>query len=179
MQTRPLRLVDVAAIGASRGEFDISEEELDALVEAAPRVALDAYDRSVHHQVWIGKWELGMTWDRKLIYAKEVHSSNPSQTGTCYQDAWRFLVKQDEGFLIHGSVQLSAEAPRINHAWVELTTGWVWEPQTGQYFTVEDFHIMSPTEGYRYTSEEAAVMVARSGNMGPWSNEERMEYIGR
>ena len=81
MQTRPLRLVDVAAVGASRGEFEISEEELDALVEAAPRVALDAYEKDVHHHVWIGKWELGMTVDRKLVYAKDIsllrESSNP------------------------------------------------------------------------------------------------------
>ena len=100
-------------------------------------------------------------------------------TGTCYRDAWRFLIKQDEGFLIHGSVQFSAEAPRINHAWVELTTGWIWETQTGQYFIIEDFRIMSPIEEVRYTTEEAAIMVAKFGNMGPWSVEERAQYIGR
>ena len=97
--------------------------------------------------------------------------------GTCYQDAWRFLIKQDEGFLIHGSTQLSPEAPRVNHAWVELTTGWVWEPQTGQYFTTEDFRIMNPEEHHRYTSEEAAIMIARTSNMGPWTDEERTTWL--
>ena len=79
MQARPLRLVDVAAVGASRGEFEISEEELDALVENAPRV-MDTYDSygkrvwgtEVHHKVWMGKWEFGITWDRKLVYAKKA-----------------------------------------------------------------------------------------------------------
>ncbi len=113
------------------------------------------------------------------LVVKQVVKSNPAPIGTCYEDAWRFLIKQDEGFLIHGSVQLSAEGPRIWHAWVELTTGWVWEPQTGQYFTLEDFQIMSPVEENKYTNEEAAIMVARTDNMGPWSEEERAEYIRR
>ena len=104
-----------------------------------------------------------------LSSADEAEEPNitPTPAGTCYQDAWHFLAKQGEGFLVHGSVQLSAEGSRINHAWVELTTGWIWEPQTGQYFLVEDFRIMSPTEEHRYTSEQAAIMIARTGNMGP------------
>ena len=105
--------------------------------------------------------------------------SEKDQFGTCYQDAWRFLAKQDEGFLVHGSTKLSAEAPRVNHAWVELTTGWIWEPQTGQYFTIEDFRIMSPEEHHKYTSEEAAIVIARTSNMGPWTDEERAEHLGR
>ncbi len=181
--TRPLRLNDVIALGSHSGEFEISEEELDALVESAPRV-IDTYDSygervwgtEVHHKVWMGKWEFGVTWDRKLVYAKEVHS-NPEPTGTCYTDAWRFLMKQDAGFLIHGSVQLSSEGPRVNHAWVELSTGWVWEPQTGQYFIIEDFKIMSPIEDHRYTSEEAALLVVKTMKHGPWSDEERLEWL--
>lgn len=99
------------------------------------------------------------------------------QYGTCYEDAWRYLIKEGEGTLIHGSVQLSAEGPRVNHAWVELPTGWVWEPQTGQYFTIEDFKVLSPTEEHRYTVEEAAIMVARVGNHGPWTGEERNMWL--
>ena len=101
----------------------------------------------------------------------------PTPYGTCYQDASNFLMKQDEGYLVHGSVQLSAEAPRISHAWVELPTGWVWEPQTGRYYTVEDFRVMSPVEECRYTVEEAIIMAVRSGNHGPWSDEERAQWI--
>ncbi len=115
----------------------------------------------------------------KMVAVKNLSSipSNPEPTGTCYSDAWRFLVKEGEGFLVHGSVQLSAEGSRINHAWVELTTGWIWEPQTGQYSLVEDFRIMSPIEEHRYTSEQAAIMIARTGNMGPWNDEERLKYM--
>ena len=98
--------------------------------------------------------------------------------GTCYEDAWRFLLKQEDGYLIHGSAQLCPEGPRIDHAWVELTYGWVWEPQTGQYFTIEDFKMFaSPIEDARYSSEEAAMMVARAGKHGPWSEEEKRAYL--
>ena len=30
-----------------------------------------------------------------------------------------------------------------------------------------------------YQNEQAAIMIARAGNMGPWSDEERLEYIRR
>ena len=104
--------------------------------------------------------------------------SNPTPTGTCYEDAWRFLIKEEEGYLVHGSVQLSAEGSRVNHAWVELSTGYVWETQTKNYYTTEGFSIMNPVEVHRYTSEQAAIMAARTGNMGPWSDEERATWLG-
>lgn len=99
--------------------------------------------------------------------------------GTCYEDSWRFLIREEEGYLVHGSVQLSAGAPRISHAWVELPSGHIYEPQTGQYFTIEDFKMMGPIEEHRYSVEEAAIMVARVGKHGSWSAEERMKYIER
>lgn len=61
----PLELADVAALGSHYREFKIAEEELDSLVERTARV-----DKPAHHKVWIGRWELGMSWDRKLVYAK-------------------------------------------------------------------------------------------------------------
>lgn len=108
-----------------------------------------------------------------------VYEQKLLPTGTCYPDAWRFLMQQGEGYLIQGSVQLSPEGARVNHAWVETAYGWVWEPQTGQYFTVEDFKVFAPIEDARYNAEEAAIMVARVGKHGPWSTEERREYLGR
>ncbi|GAI04195.1 unnamed protein product, partial [marine sediment metagenome] len=36
----------------------------------------------------------------KYLGARSV--SEP--TGTCYEDAWRFLIKEEEGELVHGSV---------------------------------------------------------------------------
>lgn len=97
--------------------------------------------------------------------------------GTCYENAWRFLIKEEEGELIHGSVQLTEEGPRVKHAWVELPTGYIWEPQTSQYFTRKDFRVLDPIEEHRYSVEEAAIMLARVGKHGPWTDEERAKWL--
>lgn len=96
--------------------------------------------------------------------------------GKCYEDAWRFLLKQEEGELIHGTVL--SEGRRIGHAWVELPSGYIWEPQTGQYYyTPKAFAIAaSPEEESRYTAAQASIMAARTKNLGPWSEEEKRRW---
>ncbi len=99
-------------------------------------------------------------------------------TGTCYADAWRFLIKEKEGDLIHGTVFSGGR--RIGHAWVETSTGWLWEPETGRYFTRLGFRdAFAPEIESRYTAEEAAIMAARTKNLGPWSEQERRQYLKR
>lgn len=99
-------------------------------------------------------------------------------TGTCYEDAWRFLIKEDEGELVHGSVQTIGK--RIKHAWVELPTGWVWEPESGEFMKKDYFYERAlPDIENRYNVEEAAIMVARAKNLGPWTEEEREQFIMR
>lgn len=96
--------------------------------------------------------------------------------GTCYEDAWRFAIKQDEGELVHGSVQTIGR--RVNHAWVELPTGYVFEPESGEFMTKESFYERAlPEVENRYTVEEAAIMLARTRNLGPWTEEERNEFL--
>lgn len=96
--------------------------------------------------------------------------------GTCYEDAWRFLIKQEEGELVHGTVESLGK--RIGHAWVELDTGFIYEPQTARFFEPDVFkRAFSPVEDARYTVEEAAIMVARIGRHGPWSAEERARWL--
>ncbi|GAJ16026.1 unnamed protein product [marine sediment metagenome] len=69
--------------------------------------------------------------------------------GTCYEDAWRYLIKEEEGELIHGTVESLGR--RIGHAWVELPTGFIWEPRTKSYFSIKDFHIAaSPIEELQF-----------------------------
>jgi len=106
-------------------------------------------------------------------------TGSPPRTvgGTCYEDAWHFLLKQEEGQLVHGSVQLSAEGKRVEHAWVKLPTDYIWEPQTKQFFTIEDFKIFSPIEEAKYSTVEAAIMGARTRNFGPWTDAERKQFL--
>lgn len=98
------------------------------------------------------------------------------QTGTCYQDAWRFVIKEEEGYLVHGTVW--SRDKRIGHAWVETETGWIWEPETGRYFTSLGFiDVFAPDIESRYTPEEAAIMAARTNHHGPWTEQERHQYL--
>lgn len=96
--------------------------------------------------------------------------------GTCYQDAWRFLLKEKEGHLVHGTVWNGDK--RIGHAWVETDTGYIWEPETKKFYTKIGFdNVAAPVAQYRYTVTEASVMVARTKNFGPWSDKEVVDYL--
>jgi hypothetical protein len=98
------------------------------------------------------------------------------QTGTCYQDAYRFLIKEQEGYLVHGT--LFSGGRRMGHAWVETLTGWIWEPETGQFFTAAGFKdAFAPVIDRIYSPEEAAIMLARTKNFGPWALQERARYL--
>ena len=92
--------------------------------------------------------------------------------GTCYEDAWRFLIREEEGELVHGSVQTIGK--RIDHAWVELPTSFVWEPESREFMKKSYFYERAePQVQARYTAEEAAIMAARTKKLGPWTVQER------
>lgn len=96
--------------------------------------------------------------------------------GTCYTDAWRFLIKEGEGKLVHGTVYSGNR--RIGHAWVQTNSDFIWEPQTGRHFTNLGFRCdFAPIEESRYSPEEAAIMVAQARHFGPWTKEERQRYL--
>ncbi len=118
--------------------------------------------------------------DSVLDYAESIgllaSGKYVAQTGTCYADSWRFLIKEGEGELIHGTVFTGGL--RMRHAWVETSTGWVWEPQTGRYHTKLGFQAtFAPVVEARYAAEEAAIMAARAKHLGPWTEQERQRYL--
>lgn len=90
----------------------------------------------------------------------------PIPVGECFRDAGRYVVKEEEGYLVHGTVE--SQGKRIQHAWAETATGYIWEPQTKQYMTKEAWATYNPTENARYTAEEASIMMLREKNWGPW-----------
>jgi len=109
----------------------------------------------------------------KQVYVQTYgESGNPNTTaGTCYEDAWRFQIKQEEGILVHGSVT-GADGVTRKHAWVELPTGFIYEPQTARFFKADVFkRAFNPKEDARYTVEEAAKQAARKGYHGAWAEE--------
>ena len=114
------------------------------------------------------------------LIARTIPGANLPQTvtpqGRCYEEAWRFLIKEGEGKLVHGTVQSIDK--RINHAWVETETGYIWEPETGGFMKRAYFYeTAKPEVEAEYTPEEAAIMVARTKNLGPWTMEERRLFL--
>jgi len=103
--------------------------------------------------------------------------SPPTPTGTCYPDAWRYVMQHPEAVLVHGTA--ISLGKRISHAWVELPDGTVWEPSSQAILPIERVYaLVDPIVEDRYTADEAAHMLS-VGKHGPWSAEERMKYIGR
>ena len=149
---------------------------------------IEIKDTDPKARIWHEMWEkaasaaesekLQLTQDTidYLASAEKLPQTLP-RTGTCYEGAWRFLIKEEEGELIHGT--LFSGGRRMGHAWVETPTGWVWEPETGKFFAAVGFKgAFAPIIESRYTVEEAAIMTARTKNFGPWSEQERLQYLG-
>jgi len=117
----------------------------------------------------------------KLV-AKGVLGTKMPQTtvpwGRCYEDAWRFVIREGEGELVHGTVQTIGK--RIGHAWVETKSGDILEPESGELMKKDFFYERAqPKVEARYNAEEAAIMVARTNNFGPWTKEDEHRFIER
>lgn len=120
----------------------------------------------------------------RLAEKRELFADASAPTGTCYRDAWRYVMHHVEAqpVLVHGTaISISTTPPggRIGHAWVELSDGTIWEPYSGAIMTIEKFYsLVDAIAEDRYTADESARMLS-VGKHGPWSAEERMKYIGR
>jgi len=128
-------------------------------------------------QAWWDKWGKE-TWtclndeqaieNFKAMKDRWSSSEKPEPTGTCYEDAGRFLLKQPDSILIHGTIEAPSLGKRIGHAWIETDTGYIWEPRSGQYMTPKTFSVFEPVEEARYSAEEASILSLRTGHWGPW-----------
>lgn len=95
-------------------------------------------------------------------------------TGTCYEDAWRYVKEHEDTVLVHGSV-LSEDGKRVNHAWVEDLFE-IWEPQHDVIWRKHDWELAAKPEEYaRYPHERALIMAVRTNNFGPWTSEEQAQ----
>ena len=97
------------------------------------------------------------------------------QTGTCYQDAFRYLKEHEDATLVHGTAQhITREGiGRTGHAWVELPDGTIWEPENKLIITKEQFEISKPEVIKRYNFTAAAIEILKHSHYGPW-HEEKM-----
>ena len=89
--------------------------------------------------------------------------------GHCYELAFKHIMGEEEGTLIHVEVYSFTLGCMIGHALVETETGFIYEPVRDQYFPkdwlYEKFKVV---EHARYEYEEALAMVCKHGSYGPW-----------
>lgn len=100
-------------------------------------------------------------------------------TGTCYEDALRYIREREDAVLVHGSV-LSEDGRRVNHAWVEefldIWAPSIWEPEHSVIWKKHDWEqVAKPEEHARYPWERALIMTVRTNNFGPWTEEEQAQ----
>lgn len=105
-----------------------------------------------------------------------LEESSPEETktwlerlGDCYRLAFRFIIREDEGYLIHGRV-FGGSPPRwIEHAWVELPTGLVYEPVAHTFYKKDTFYQRYNAEELkRFSPTEAAKLAIKFRHFGPW-----------
>jgi hypothetical protein len=99
-----------------------------------------------------------------------------NRLGRCYELAGRVMLHEEgsETFtLVHGIVALGFEGRRIEHAWIELPDGRVYEPVLDEYVEATAFDSRAaPSECQRYTRMQAARLIAKH-TWGPWTESER------
>lgn len=119
------------------------------------------------------------TYPIESKYVSVYSGSTTTAAGTCYPDAWRYVARhtEDNPVLAHGTIV--GLYGRMNHAWVELPDGTVWDPSSQAKMPIEKYYsLVDPIVDDRYTADEAMHMLS-VGKHGPWNAEERMKWIGR
>lgn len=96
-------------------------------------------------------------------------TTKTGREGECYEWALKFIIAEDEGTLVHGTVWSYPLKKRISHAWVVTETGWVFEPVAGRFFDKEWlYEHFKMEEEQTYTPAEAAATALRHHHFGPW-----------
>jgi hypothetical protein len=92
--------------------------------------------------------------------------------GRCFQKAVQYLFRVDEdakegAFLVHGTCR--GQHGRVDHAWVELPGGIVFDGVLQRFYRWEDYEReLAAVAGCRYSAKEAARLLLSHNHNGPW-----------
>lgn len=122
-------------------------------------------------------------WGDATVLMSEVEEPK----GMCYPEAWRKVVKMpamSKPMLAQGAILKTShpsETRRILHAWVEFTNidgeEALWEPERNEVWSREQWYsIFKPHGILKFTSEEATVLLLKTGHYGPWTEQERKSF---
>lgn len=97
--------------------------------------------------------------------------------GDCFRAAGMFLMEHPDHVLVHGFPTLRREPwTQYHHAWIETADGQtVREVSDGLDLTMPAslyyaLGNINPAECKRYTRDDLALWVVRTGHWGPWDN---------
>jgi len=92
--------------------------------------------------------------------------------GECYERAFAYVLDHDiEGMLlVHGVSSVATDADDVlDHAWVVLPGGIVFDGVAQRFFAEEAFHAVMQVRAVAvYTPDAAVDRVLRTNSYGPW-----------
>lgn len=92
---------------------------------------------------------------------------DPARQGRCYPLAFEHAAEADDRQLVHGTLVGGRD-----HAWVEwpsTTPPTVYDPVTDDEYDLDFYYLNAgATPQRRYTPDEAADALERTGHYGPW-----------
>lgn len=90
--------------------------------------------------------------------------------GRCYELAVRGCMQAPEWELVHGECNARSGVGKIGHAWLEFD-GEAYCPVLDDTMPVSVFlQVLGARTHARYPSEDAAILMLKSGHYGPWSD---------
>ena len=91
------------------------------------------------------------------------------RTTRCYELAYEGCQLGRDWTLVHGIANGAPSRGRIDHAWLELDD-WVYDAVLDKAMPHSVYISMFKAQATRkYSFEEAAIQVVKSGHYGPWS----------
>ena len=89
--------------------------------------------------------------------------------GRCYELAARYAFDHG-GTIVHGTIEAFGN-PRIQHAWVELPGGRIYDAVAAQEFPKGDYEqLFDPRPEARFDPDEARIALLRNNHWGPWTS---------
>lgn len=95
------------------------------------------------------------------------------RNGKCYEISGFALASGEVvdrySMLVHGSVHYLTDDKRVDHAWLKLPNGRIWEPISAKEMSETEFELAySPRVREQYTQYDVIECVREFGHWGPW-----------
>jgi hypothetical protein len=88
--------------------------------------------------------------------------------GLYYELAGRYASHNSDVTLVHGSIQGMGK-PRLDHAWVILEDGSIWEPIFNETFDADVYRMLvNPMVDRTYSNEQTCIHLLKHKHWGPW-----------